>query len=166
MPHSLSQALLTCKCILAVTPEKKRLSKLDSKEKQSVEREKQLKKEIVGNFLCAGEKMLFVDSKVNWSRNQHIKLISVAFEPGKEMLFADSKPPCNGCTQTHLKIILQSSSYNNYHTQKRYVQPWSMGSFLAPFNISLCRRLGRGGSKVSGNPPWRAVQHNGWYTHM
>ena len=62
MPHSLSQALLTC--ILVVTPEEKRLSKLDGKA-ESVEREKQLKKEIAGNFLCAGEEMLFVDSKVN-----------------------------------------------------------------------------------------------------
>ena len=40
-----------------------------------------------------------------------MQLVSVAFELGKEMLFVNSKLPCNGCTQTHLKIVLQSSSY-------------------------------------------------------
>ena len=66
--------------------------KLDDEEKhtESTEKDKQLKKEI-RDFLHAGEEMLFINSKVSSSRNQHIQSILGAFEPGEEMLFVNSK---------------------------------------------------------------------------
>ena len=81
------------------------------KNTENIEIEKRQKKEMARKFLCPDKKMLFVNSKVSWSQNQHIHSISVAFEPGKEMLFVDdSKSQCNICTQVHPKIVLQSSS--------------------------------------------------------
>ena len=87
-----------------------------------------------------GEEMLFVDSKVSWSHNpactvdfscvwtrrsdavrrqqgqrsaeatiQHVQSISVGFEPGEEMMFVDSKSPCNVCTQARPKMLIKFS---------------------------------------------------------
>ena len=49
------------------TTEEKRQSKLNDEEKytESLEIEKRLKKEIAGDFLHAGEEMLFINSKVS-----------------------------------------------------------------------------------------------------
>ena len=92
---------------------KDKVSLMTKRNTESVEIEKWLKKAIAGDFLCAsGEVMLFVDSmsKVSWSWNQHMQSISVAFEPGKEILFINRKSPCNICIQASPKIVLQSST--------------------------------------------------------
>ena len=88
---------------------KDKVSLMTKRNTESVEIEKWLKKAIAGDFLCAsGEAMLFVDSKVSWSWYQHMQSISVAFEPGREILFINRKSP--SCIQASPKIVLQSST--------------------------------------------------------
>ena len=64
IPHSLSQAFSTW--ILAAE-EKAKVSLTTKRNTESIEIhvKKQLKKEIAGDFLCAEDRMLFVDSKVS-----------------------------------------------------------------------------------------------------
>ena len=38
--------------------------------------------------------------------SMNIQSSSVAFEPGEEMLFVDSKSPCNVCTQARHKVAV------------------------------------------------------------
>ena len=83
MPPSLSLTLSTWILAARIPLRRKgEVSLMTKRNTESIEIEKWLKKEIAGDFLRAGEEMLFINSKVSWSPNQHIQSISVAFESG------------------------------------------------------------------------------------
>ena len=81
--HPMPPSLTLSTWILAARIPLRRKGKVSLMTKRNTESiEKRLKKETAGDFLHAGEEMLFINSKVSWSQYQQIQSISVAFEPG------------------------------------------------------------------------------------
>ena len=87
--------------------EKGKASSMSKRRTESVEIEKQLKKEMTRDFLRPRDVVRRQKGQLKSKKS-----ISVAFEPGEEMLFVNSKSLCNVYTQARPKIVLQSSSYN------------------------------------------------------
>ena len=68
--------------------------------KRSIEIEKWLKKEIAGDFLCAGDEMLFVDSRISIYSRFQLRLNQV-----KRCCLLQQQVACDVCTQACPKLF-------------------------------------------------------------
>ena len=91
-PQSLSLALLTWTFAARILPRRKGKVSYTTKWNRECRNRKTAEERDCRRLFLQTKRCCSSTSKVSWSRNQHIQLISVAFEPGEEVLFIDSKP--------------------------------------------------------------------------